>query len=358
MDYDQRYKRNQVNPEENQNARHPRQMTDVSGQDQTLPNPNVHGNPQVPTGQPRYSDGYTIIPPNESKRNKMKTIAQKEEEALNRWKETQRVPSVCVNPERLGGDVTLAEVRQKQQINHQSMKLQKKVKKAEDDKRKRQEEEEKLQKMKAIQREKAERLLEKERQEDQRRREEFEQDRLRTQERFLQNFERKASSASTTAIRTSSRQNNIVGVEKLSSPQRGTMRTAGGVVSGRESTDVEGKQTKESRNLREVQLEHKRVNAVFLDKLEGQARGSEREPKFESTQEAESQAPLSHLKPDPEQSCSGWTEEADPRAEYDQALMKLIKSFPNCDRDFLEDIFTQCNRDYEEASTLLISTLS
>uniref|UniRef100_A0AAX7VAI5 Uncharacterized protein n=1 Tax=Astatotilapia calliptera TaxID=8154 RepID=A0AAX7VAI5_ASTCA len=100
------------------------------------------------------SDGYTIIPPNESKRNEMKTIAQKEEEALNRWKETQRVPSVCVNPERLGGDVTLAEVRQKQQINHQSMKLQKKIKKAEDDKRKRQEEEEKLQKMKAKQREK------------------------------------------------------------------------------------------------------------------------------------------------------------------------------------------------------------
>lgn len=83
-------------------------------------------------------------------------VAQKEEEALNRWKETQRVPSVRVNPERLGnlflpsttfttififtssltfgilifypgGDVTLAEVRQKQQINHQSMKLQKKV---------------------------------------------------------------------------------------------------------------------------------------------------------------------------------------------------------------------------------------
>ncbi|XP_063352839.1 epithelial-stromal interaction protein 1 [Pelmatolapia mariae] len=329
MDYDQRYKRNQGNPEGNQNTRHPRQMTDQCGQDQTLPNPNVHGNPQVPTGQPRYSDGYTIIPPNESKRNEMKTIAQKEEEALNRWKETQRVPSVRVNPERLGGDVTLAEVRQKQQINHQSMKLQKKIKKAEDDKRRKQEEEEKWQKMKAIQREKAERLLEKERQEDQRRREEFEQDRLRTQERFLQNFERKASSASTTAIRTSSR-----------------------------GTDVESKQTKESKNLREVQLEHKRVNAAFLDKLEGQARGSEREPKFESTQEAESQASLSHLKPDPEQSCSGWTEEADPRAEYDQALMKLIKSFPNCDRDFLEDILTQCNRDYEEASTLLISTLS
>uniref|UniRef100_A0AAZ1XMN2 Epithelial stromal interaction 1 n=1 Tax=Oreochromis aureus TaxID=47969 RepID=A0AAZ1XMN2_OREAU len=206
MDYDQRYKRNQVNPEGNQNTRHPRQSaSDVCGQDQTLPNPNVHGNPQVATGQPRYSDGYTIVPPNESKRNKMKTIAQKEEEALNRWKETQRVPSVRVNPERLGGDVTLVEVRQKQQINHQSMKLQKKIKKAEDDKRRKQEEEEKWQKMKAIQREKAERLLEKERQEDQRRREEFEQDRLRTQERFLQNFERKASSASTTAICTSSR---------------------------------------------------------------------------------------------------------------------------------------------------------
>lgn len=44
--------------------------------------------------------------------------------------------------------------------------------------------------------------------------------------------------------------------------------------------------------------------------------------------------------------------------DYDWALMKLINSFPDCCRVFLEDILNQCNGDYEQASTLLISTLS
>lgn len=273
-------------------------------------------------------------------------MAQKEEEALNRWKETQRVSSVHLNPERLGGDVTLAEVRQRQQTELHTTKLQKKIKKAEDDKRRKQEEEEKLQKMKNIQREKAERLQDREHREYQRRREELEPVHLRAQERFFQMLERTApsSSASITAVQTSSR-----------------------------STDVESKQTKESKSLREVQLEHKRVNAAFLDKLEHQGRGSEIEPKMGSAQEAErsylaaedfrqqataGQVPSSHLKPHPEQSCSGSTQEADPEAEYDWALMKLINRFPDCNKGFLEDILTQCNKDYEEAYTLLISTFS
>ncbi|XP_030614182.1 epithelial-stromal interaction protein 1 [Archocentrus centrarchus] len=342
--HNQRHTRNSGG---NNNTGHPRgSASDAYGQDETLPNPNVQGNPQVAARQPRYSDGYTMIPPNESKRSEIKTMAQKEEEALNRWKETQRVSSVHLNPERLGGDVTLVEVRQRQQTELYSTKLQKKIKKAEDDKRRKQEEEEKLQEKKNIQRKKAELLDERKHREYQRRREELEPDRLRTQESFLQMLERTApnSSASISAMQTSSR-----------------------------STDVESKQTKEPKSLREVQLEHKRVNAAFLDKLEHQGRGSETEPKIGSAQEAEcshlaaedfrqqattGQVPLSHLKPDPEQSCSGSTQEADPEAEYDWALMKLINRFPDCNKSFLEDILMQCNKDYEEAYTLLISTFS
>lgn len=68
-----------------------------------------------------------------------------------------------------------------------------------------------------------------------------------------------------------------------------------------------------------------RVNAAFLDKLEHQGRGKDREPEIESAQDAEGpsltvedlrrqattgQVSLSCLKPDPEQCCSDWTQEA------------------------------------------------
>lgn len=46
----------------------------------------------------------------------------------------------------------------------------------------------------------------------------------------------------------------------------------------------------------------------------------------------------------------------DPEVDYDWALMKLMNSFPDCARVFLEDILDQCNGDYEQAYTLLIST--
>lgn len=70
------------------------------------------------------------------------------------------------------------------------------------------------------------------------------------------------------------------------------------------------------------------MNAAFLDKLEGRGRGSENNAKMEGVQEAESprlvsedfrhqpstateqQVHLAHVKPDPEQSFSDWTEEA------------------------------------------------
>ncbi|XP_040913581.1 uncharacterized protein epsti1 isoform X1 [Toxotes jaculatrix] len=168
----------------------------VSGNDQTADNLNRNppdgGNPQATDRQPQYSGGFTMIPPNAAQRSKMKMMAQKEEEELQRLKETHRVTSVHVNPERLGGNVTQAEARQKQFTDFRCSKLQKKLRQEELDRKKRQEEEEKLQKMKAEQREKSERLEERHRQEEQRRREQLSQDHLRTMENFLQRFETRA----------------------------------------------------------------------------------------------------------------------------------------------------------------------
>ncbi|KAM7380216.1 hypothetical protein PAMP_003529 [Pampus punctatissimus] len=322
----------------------------MSGDDNTPDNHNrdapVSRNPQETDRQARYSDGFTVIPPNEARRSKITTMAQKEEEAFQRWKESNRVSSVHLDPERLGGNVTLAEARERQFINLRCSKLQKKLKQEELDKRRRQEEEEKQQRMKAEQREKTERLEERRQQEEQKRREQLRQDHFRTTDNFLQRFERRAPGplASSSATRTSS------GSEAVESKQR----------------------QKPQRSEIEVQQEHRRVNSAFLDKLEGRGRGSEQEPKreterFNSASEEfrhqpsntpGQQLPLTHLRPDPERHCSGWAEEADPDPDYEWALMKLMSNFPDCSRVFLEDILNQCNGDYQQAYTILICSLS
>ncbi|XP_044073281.1 epithelial-stromal interaction protein 1 isoform X2 [Siniperca chuatsi] len=341
----QRNSRNHLAPLNDSNT------SGVSGNDHTPYTPDRDatdsGHPQAAARQPQHSGGFTMIPPNESRRSKIKLMAQKEEEDLQKWKEANRAPPLQLNPEKLGGHVTLAGAREKQLTDLRCSKLQKKLRKEELDKRRRQEEEEELQKMKAIQREKAEHLEERRKQEEQRRREQLRQDHSRTTESFLQRFERRAPGplATSSATHTSSR-----------------------------SEVVETKQREESKSVREVQLEHKRVNSAFLDKLEGHE--SERETKGESVREAEypflasedfrhqpsstpgQQLPLAHMNLDPEQSCSDWTQEADPEPDYDWALMKLMNSFPDCCRVFLEDILDQCDGDYEQAYTLLISTLS
>ncbi|XP_026151900.1 epithelial-stromal interaction protein 1 isoform X2 [Mastacembelus armatus] len=274
-------------------------MPSVYGNDQTPENPDRNvpdsGNPQPPNRQPLYSNGFTMIPPIESRRSQMKMMAQKEEEDLQRWKETHRVSAVHETPEKLGGGVTMAAAREKQFEDLRCAKLQKRLKQQELDKKKREEVEKKLQEMKAKQREKAERLKEKKHQEEQRRREQLRQDHLRMTDRFLQRFESSrvpGPQASSSAAHTSSRS------EAMETTQGG-------------------------KSVRDVQLEHKRVNSAFLDKLEG--RGRNEDVKQESVWEAAfpgvasedirhpsttgQQPILTHLKPDPEQSSSNWTQE-------------------------------------------------
>uniref|UniRef100_A0A8D3AIC4 Epithelial stromal interaction 1 n=1 Tax=Scophthalmus maximus TaxID=52904 RepID=A0A8D3AIC4_SCOMX len=177
--------------------------SETTGTDQTDTNAAV---PPAADRQPQCSGGYTVIPPNEFRRSKLIRMAQEEEEARQRWKETHRVPYVQPISERLGGDVTLAEARDKQLRDQQRSRVQKKMKQDELDKTRRQEEEAELQKKKDEQRRKAERLVAREHQDQQRRRQQLEPDYLRTSDRFLQSLERRAPDprASSAASHTSS----------------------------------------------------------------------------------------------------------------------------------------------------------
>ncbi|KAM6934100.1 epithelial-stromal interaction protein 1 [Xenentodon cancila] len=280
-----------MDPRQNQREKgiqvnsHLREKT--SGGDQ--PPPADTRNQQTADRQPQYSGGFTVIPPNESLRSQIKTKAQKEEEEFQKWKEARRPTSVHLNPERLGGSVSLAEARERQLIDMRCSRLQKKLRKEEQDKRRRQEEEEELQRMKATQRMKSERLEARKREDDARRKEQHWEDHSRKTESFLQRIESRAARPSSNATPTSSR------LEEVENKQR----------------------EKAPKSEEEMELERKRVNAAFLDKLEGKSRWKEEETIKGST--------VTHLKPDSEQSCSGWTKEADPELDYDWALMKLMK---------------------------------
>ncbi|CAB1421088.1 unnamed protein product [Pleuronectes platessa] len=293
--------------------------------------------PPAADRQPQYSSGFTMIPPNLTRRSEIEAVAQRGEETFQRMREAQRVSYVSEVPATLGGRATLEEVRQRQQAALRCSKVEKRVKQEEMERRRRQEEEEELQKMKDEARMKAERKEEKERQEEQRRREQLQQDHLRRTDRFLQRFDRgpRDPLASGGATHTSS-------------------RSEAAVKSGRD-----------------VHLEHKRVNSAFLDDLQGRGVGSEGErggvPGAEWHRSASNHlqqepststgqpAPPAHLEPDPDQS---WTQEADQYPDFDWELLKLENMFPNYTKEFLTDILHQCHGDFESAVTMLVCTLS
>ncbi|KAM9851342.1 uncharacterized protein epsti1 [Aulostomus maculatus] len=327
---------NQLNPAGNPAGVPGEDSTDDSGNNYAR-NLQDNGNPPVTDQQPRYSSGFTMIPPNESRRKETLTIAQKEEQDFARWRDTHRGAPVSHAPEILGGDITMAEARQKQFANARCSKWQKKLKKEEMDKKKRQEEEEENQRKKDEQRKKAERLEERKRQEDQRRKEQFQQHHQRMTDTFLQSLERRDP------------------------PPPGSSNTT--CTSPRSET-VENKLAKD---IKDLQMEHKRVNLAFLDKLEGRSGGSEKDvcenfclasddfsPSLSDT--TGWTLPTPHLEPDPKQNYPSWEDASEPDDEW--ALMKLMSNFPECNKVFLKDILDQCNNDYEQAYTLIISTLT
>ncbi|KAI9519051.1 hypothetical protein NQZ68_032119 [Dissostichus eleginoides] len=103
-----------------------------------------------------------------------------------------------------------------------------------------------------------------------------------------------------------------------------------------------------SGSVRNVQLDHRRVNTAFLDTLEGRGKETKEETKSPFTASEDFNYP-SHLNPEPEHSYLEWSDEAEPD------LKRLIESFPGYSSGFLEDILVQCNRDCEQAYALLLN---
>ncbi|XP_069495343.1 epithelial-stromal interaction protein 1 [Ambystoma mexicanum] len=148
----------------------------------SVPRNTIHDQQQTPTAPQQHppSEGLSgchIIPPNEVRRNKLLSIARKELEDLERYKETHKPSPIKMDPTKLGGNVSEYEARKQQQLSLQQSKYQQQLKREEYKRRQKEEEEAELQKMKTIQREKAIQLEEKKKQQEKQRRQMFEEDR-------------------------------------------------------------------------------------------------------------------------------------------------------------------------------------
>ncbi|XP_060250277.1 epithelial-stromal interaction protein 1 isoform X3 [Ovis aries] len=154
--------------------------------DGLLPGSSVPGSLQARTLD---TGAYTLIAPNEKRRNEIQQMAAKELEELERWKEQQRVKSITLPPMTLGGSQSEAEVRRRQQLQLIQSKYQKKLKREECVRIKKEAEEAEVQKMRAAQREKSNKLEEKKRLQENLRRETFREHQQHKTAEFLRRFE-------------------------------------------------------------------------------------------------------------------------------------------------------------------------
>ncbi|XP_056321682.1 epithelial-stromal interaction protein 1 [Danio aesculapii] len=293
----------------------------------------------------------------------MLRISQQEEEDLRRLKEENRPGPIHLTPERLGGEVSLEEVRQKQWVDARQSKIKKKVKKEDMDRMKRQAEEEMYEKMKTKQRDEANKLEMRRKQEDERRKQQYQQDKQKKTEEFLQRFERSSSTVSMAAsnsipasswakcheYRESRRAEENSSLLKKQEEQR--RKT--------EILEEKQKQQEEDRK-RRTEADHRRVNSAFLDRLEASGSGVRvSEPvtqTFESSnvwveEDDEPQDTALSTSPNPSQVHTDSAEEDD--GDHTWTVMKLQNRFPYYERDMLEDIVIQCDGNYKKAYELL-----
>ncbi|XP_046936156.1 epithelial-stromal interaction protein 1 isoform X3 [Lynx rufus] len=218
------------------------------------PRPGSQATPQSPSqesprlaGQ-RCTGAYTLITPNENRRNQIQRIAEKELENLEKWKEQQRAKPVTLVPRRLGGSQSEAEVRQKQQLQLMQSKYQQKLKREESVRIKKQVEEARIQQMKAVQRQKSNKLEEKKRLQENLRREAFREHQQYKTAEFLSRLDTESPDRSTCQ-------------KALHDSQSSTWS---------ELLEFNWQQQEEERT-RTHQAEHKRVNNAFLDRLQGKS---------------------------------------------------------------------------------------
>ncbi|KAG7463301.1 hypothetical protein JOB18_025743 [Solea senegalensis] len=127
------------------------------------------------------------------------------------------------------------------------------------------------------------------------------------------------------------------------------------------SSRSESVESKPKKSLREVQLDQKRVNSAFLDRIEGRGGGVQKaEPPCLSSADLPQtsssltgrQGGSTHLDAEPQQNHTQ-EQETELYLDYDFVLRRLMSDFPQCNRKFLEDIINQCHGDYEQIHSLL-----
>uniref|UniRef100_A0A8C8YKT3 Epithelial stromal interaction 1 n=1 Tax=Prolemur simus TaxID=1328070 RepID=A0A8C8YKT3_PROSS len=219
---------------------------------------------------------YTLIAPNENRRNQIQRIAAQELANLERWKEQNRAKPVHLVPRRLGGSQSEAEVRQKQQLQLMQSKYQQKIKREESVRIKKEAEEAELQKMKAIQREKSNKLEEKRRLQENLRREAFREHQQYKTAEFLSrlNTELPNRSASPTARpdpRSSTWARSWAHKNSLKEEENQKLQKMKDEQHQKSELLELKRQQQEEEHAKIHQTEHRRVNNAFLDRLQGKS---------------------------------------------------------------------------------------
>uniref|UniRef100_A0A8B9WHE3 Epithelial stromal interaction 1 n=1 Tax=Bos mutus grunniens TaxID=30521 RepID=A0A8B9WHE3_BOSMU len=283
------------------------------------------------TAGPRFTGAYTLIAPNEKRRNEIQQRAAKELEELERWKKQQREKSINLPPMTLdfgasgacgsvincmgcfcpafdsltrevlsceaftsslcqqqlgasragravptGGSQSEAEVRQRQQLQLIQSKYQKKLKKEECVRIKKEAEEAEVQKMRAAQREKSNKLEEKKRLQENLRRETFREYQQYKTAEFLRRFEADLPHRGACPVAGDdpqpsawARRQAYMDTLKEEENQKLQKMKEGQHQKG-ELLEFKRQQQEEERT-KSHQAEHRRVNNAFLDRLQGKS---------------------------------------------------------------------------------------
>ncbi|XP_055282014.1 epithelial-stromal interaction protein 1 [Moschus berezovskii] len=225
---------------------------------------------------PRFTGAYTLVAPNEKRRNEIQQMAAKELEELERWKKQQRVKPISLPPMTLGGSQSEAEVRQRQQLQLIQSKYQKKLKREECVRIKKEAEEAEIQKMRAAQREKSSKLEEKQRLQENLRRETFREHQQYKTAEFLRRFEADFPHRGTCPVagydpQSSAWARRRAYMDTLKEEENQKLQKI------KEEQHQKGellefkRQQQEEERTKSHQAEHRRVNNAFLDRLQGKS---------------------------------------------------------------------------------------
>ncbi|XP_027446893.1 epithelial-stromal interaction protein 1 isoform X1 [Zalophus californianus] len=219
---------------------------------------------------------YTVIAPNENRRNQIQRIAEQELQSLEKWKEQHGAKPVNLEPRRLGGSQSEAEVRQKQQLQLMQSKYQQKLKREESVRIKKEAEEAKMQKMKAIQREKSNKLEEKKRLQENLRREAFREHQQYKTAEFLSRLDAELPDRSTcqTALRvpqSSAWARSQAYKDSLKEEENKKLQKKKEEQHQKSELLEFNRQQQEEERTKTHQAEHRRVNNIFLDRLQGKS---------------------------------------------------------------------------------------